>query len=149
VTTQPLEILIVYDFDEDYMRGGHQIGGPLVKRTLSRAAGLSLHIVGGIPTHDPTNNFKMYSRRLLDNVEIESHAGFELAIELTVKAHLLGLPILEIPTTWRDRSAGDSRFRLWAWLPQLLALVSTGHVKPVSPSLMGQAKVVGPASIMQ
>ena len=103
-----------------YMRGGRQIGGPLLKRTLSRAAGLSLHWVGGVPTHDPTSNYKLYSRRLLDSVTIESSAGFELAIELTVKAHLLGLSIAEVPTTWRDRTAGASRFRLWNWLPHYL-----------------------------
>ena len=51
---------------------------------------------------------------------IESTGGFELGIELTVKAHLLGLRVDEVPTTWRDRTAGTSRFRLWAWLPQYL-----------------------------
>jgi len=103
-----------------YMRGGRQVGGPLVKRTLSRAAGLSLHWVGGVPTHDPTSNYKLYSRRLLDRVSIESTAGFELAIELTVKAHLLGLRVAEVPTTWRDRTAGQSRFQLRKWLPHYL-----------------------------
>jgi dolichol-phosphate mannosyltransferase len=103
-----------------YMRGGRQVGGPLLKRTLSRVAGLSLHWVGGIPVHDPTSNFKLYSRRLLDQVTIESTAGFELAIELTVKAHLLGLLVAEVPTTWRDRTAGQSRFQLRKWLPHYL-----------------------------
>jgi glycosyltransferase involved in cell wall biosynthesis len=103
-----------------YMPGGGQIGGPLVKRTLSRLAGLSLHFVAGVPTHDPTNNFKIYSRRLLDQARVESSAGFELALELTVKAHLGGMRISEVPTTWRDRSAGTSRFRLMRWLPHYL-----------------------------
>src|SRR5262249_13681785 len=67
-----------------YMKGGRQVGGPLLKRTLSRLAGLSLHHVAGIATHDPTNNFKIYSRRLLERTQIESSAGFELALELTV-----------------------------------------------------------------
>lgn len=103
-----------------YMRGGLQSGGPVLKRTLSRLAGLSLHYVAGVATHDPTNNFKIYSRRLLDQTHIESTAGFELALELTVKAHLNGLRIAETPTKWRDRSAGESRFRLWNWLPHYL-----------------------------
>lgn len=103
-----------------YMRGGHQVGGPLVKRTLSRMAGLSLHYLGGVPTHDPTNNFKIYSRRLLDGVQVESEAGFEVAIELTVKAYLLGLRIAEVPTTWRDRTAGQSRFQTRKWIPHYL-----------------------------
>jgi dolichol-phosphate mannosyltransferase len=103
-----------------YMRGGRQSGGPLLKRTLSRLAGLSLHYVAGVATHDPTNNFKIYSRRLLDHTHIKSTAGFELALELTVKAHLNGFRIAEIPTTWHDRSSGESRFRLWNWLPHYL-----------------------------
>ena len=71
-----------------YMRGGRQIGGPPLKRLLSRIAGLTLHWFAGVPTHDPTNNFKLYSRRFLDSIRIESSAGFELALELTVKATL-------------------------------------------------------------
>ncbi len=103
-----------------YMRGGHQYGGPIVKRLMSRAAGLSLHWIGRVETHDATNNFKLYSRRLLDAVEIESEAGFELALELTVKAHKAGMRIVELPTTWRDRTAGESRFDLRRWLPHYL-----------------------------
>ncbi len=103
-----------------YMKGGHQVGGPLIKRTLSRIAGLSLHWFGGVATHDPTNNFKLYSRRLLRATTIESRAGFELALELTVKATLGGLRVAEVPTTWRDRTAGSSNFKLRKWLPQYL-----------------------------
>lgn len=103
-----------------YMRGGVQEGGPLVKRTLSRAAGLSLHVVAGLATHDPTSNFKLYSRKLIEAVRIESTGGFELALELTVKAHLAGFNIAEVPTRWRDRTAGESRFQLRRWLPHYL-----------------------------
>ncbi len=100
-----------------YMRGGHQMGGPPLKRLMSRTAGLTLHWFARVQTHDPTNNFKLYSRRFLESVTIESTAGFELALELTVKATVAGHRIAEVPTTWRDRTAGQSNFRLRAWLP--------------------------------
>lgn len=103
-----------------YMRGGHQLGGPPIKRLMSRVAGLTLHWFAGVGTHDPTNNFKLYSRRFLDTVTIESTAGFELALELTVKASLAGRRIAEVPTTWRDRTAGESNFKLRKWLPHYL-----------------------------
>jgi dolichol-phosphate mannosyltransferase len=103
-----------------YMPGGHQVGGPLLKRTMSRVAGVSLHWLGGVPIHDSTTNFRLYSKRLLQQVVIESTGGFELGLELTVKAHLLGMRVAEVPTTWRDRTAGQSRFRLWSWLPRYL-----------------------------
>ena len=103
-----------------YMRGGRQVGGPPLKRLMSRTAGLTLHWFAGVPTHDPTNNFKLYSRRFLDTVTIESTAGFELALELTVKATLAGRRVAEVPTTWRDRTAGQSNFKLRKWLPHYL-----------------------------
>lgn len=102
-----------------YMKGGHQIGGPLIKQVLSRGAGLSLHFLAGLPTHDATNSFKIYSRRFLKKFEIESNGGFELGIELTVKAHFGGFKIAEVPTTW-TYSAKESRFYLKKWLPKYL-----------------------------
>jgi glycosyltransferase involved in cell wall biosynthesis len=103
-----------------YMPGGRQIGGPWFKGFLSRMAGLSLHFACGLPTRDATNNFKMYARRVLDAVTIESKAGFEIAMEITVKAHALGFRIAELPSTWTDRVAGRSRFRFAEWLPHYL-----------------------------
>lgn len=103
-----------------YMKGGHQVGGPPLKRLMSRVAGLTLHWFARVPTHDPTNNFKLYSRRFLEATTIESTAGFELALELTVKATLAKRKIAEIPTTWRDRTAGQSNFKLRKWLPHYL-----------------------------
>jgi dolichol-phosphate mannosyltransferase len=103
-----------------YMPGGRHIGGPLFKKTLSRLAGISLQRLVRFPTHDVTNSFKLYSQRVLRAVEIESSGGFELGMEFTVKAWILGLKIVEIPSIWKDRFAGESRFRLWAWLPHYL-----------------------------
>lgn len=103
-----------------YMKGGKQLGGPLVKRTLSRWAGLSLHYVIGLPTHDATNSFKVYTKEVLNAITIESHGGFELGLELVVKAFVQGYNIAEVPSVWQDRAAGKSRFRLWRWLPHYL-----------------------------
>ncbi len=103
-----------------YMRGGRQVGGPPLKRFLSRLAGVSLHYLAGLPVHDATNNFRAYSRRVVEQIPIEGEVSFALALELTLKAHWRGWKLAEVPTTWRDRTAGQSRFRLWAWLPHYL-----------------------------
>ena len=103
-----------------YMRGGQQKGGPLLKRLLSRVAGVTLHHFAGLPTHDATNSFKAYRRDFLAETTIESPAGFTLALELTVKAHFGGRRVEEVPAAWSHRSAGQSRFRLFAWLPHYL-----------------------------
>jgi dolichol-phosphate mannosyltransferase len=103
-----------------YMRGGAQHGGPWLKGVLSRMAGVSLHWLAGVPTHDPTNSFKAYRRDFLRRTPIESEAGFSLGLELTLKAHFSGERVEEVPAQWWDRTAGQSRFRLWAWLPLYL-----------------------------
>ena len=103
-----------------YMKGGRQVGGPRFKGFLSHTAGLLLHWFARVPTHDSTNSFKLYRKSYLDSVKIESTGGFELGIELVVKAHVMGRRIAEVPTTWRDRVAGKSNFKLWKWLPSYL-----------------------------
>lgn len=103
-----------------YMVGGKQIGGPFFKKMMSKYAGLSLHYLAGIPVHDVTNSFKLYRKSFLDNVKIESTGGFELGLELVVKAFKNGDIITEVPTVWTDRVAGKSNFKLIEWLPKYL-----------------------------
>lgn len=103
-----------------YMKGGKQIGGPWLKRSLSHLAGVSLYWIRRFPTHDVTNNFKLYDKELLDSITIESSGGFEVAMEITVKAFKKNLVIKEIPSTWRDRTAGEAKFKLIKWLPSYL-----------------------------
>jgi glycosyltransferase involved in cell wall biosynthesis len=103
-----------------YMPGGKLVGGPMLKGNMSRYAGLTLHWLRGIPTHDATNAFKLYDGTMLNSLTLESQGGFELSLEITVKAFLAGYRITELPTTWRDRTAGASRFQLWKWLPRYL-----------------------------
>lgn len=103
-----------------YMPGGQQIGGPPLKNFLSRTAGRTLHWLAGLPTSDPTSAFKLYRRSVLERLPIESDVGFELALEITVKAHRAGFRVAEVPTIWRDRVEGQSNFKLLRWLPRYL-----------------------------
>jgi glycosyltransferase involved in cell wall biosynthesis len=103
-----------------YMKGGSLVGGPFFKQALSRMAGTSLYWLRGLPTRDATNAFKIYDRSMVQTFNVESRNGFELNLELTVKAFLGGYRIAEVPSMWRDRTNGQSRFRLWKWLPHYL-----------------------------
>ena len=100
-----------------YMKGGRIVNGPFIKQGLSRLAGVSLCWLRGISTHDATNAFKIYDAAMLRQFSLESQHGFELNLEITVKAFLAGYHIAEVPSVWRDRTQGKSKFRLWAWLP--------------------------------
>ena len=100
-----------------YMKGGRQIGGHPLKKVLARTASLSLNLMTGINTHDITNSYKLYSPRVLSEIEVQSIGGFEIGMELTLKAFRQGKTICELPTTWVDRTMGKSRFRIRKWLP--------------------------------
>jgi glycosyltransferase involved in cell wall biosynthesis len=102
-----------------YMKGGKQVGGPKLKKNISRLAGLSLCYLTGIPTHDITNSFKMYRKKVVDNLVLES-TGSEISMEIAVKAFLNGSKIAELPSVWRDRTSGKSRFKLLKWLPKYI-----------------------------
>ncbi len=62
----------------------------------------------------------MYRGSFLGATQIQSQAGFEIGLEMVVKAYVGGYRIGEIPTTWRDRVAGTSRFNIRKWLPHYL-----------------------------
>lgn len=103
-----------------YMPGGAQYGGPRFKGLLARLCGLTLYWLGALPVRDATNNFRLYDAAFLARTTIESTQGFEVALELTVKAHQAGLRVEELPTVWRDREWGASNFRLRRALPHYL-----------------------------
>lgn len=103
-----------------YMPGGQQVGGPMLKGVMSRAAGRSLRMLAHIGTRDATNSFKAYSTEFVRAAGIDSRDGFEIGIELTAKAKRMRLPVAEIPTIWLDRQAGISNFKLAQWIPVYL-----------------------------
>ncbi len=104
-----------------YIKGGRKIGGPVVKSFFSRFVGVSLHYLIGIPTYDLSNSLKLYRKKVIENINIESQ-GFEISVELPLKAYFLGYKISEIPTTWTDRKQGKSKFNASKEGPRYLKL---------------------------
>jgi dolichol-phosphate mannosyltransferase len=100
--------------------GGAMVGCPWLKAALVRAANFTLHRLARLPTTDASNGFRMFSRRVIERIGVESDQGFCYSIELLVKAHRLGWPIAEVPVRWFERRHGQSRFRVIRWLPAYL-----------------------------
>jgi nucleoside-diphosphate-sugar epimerase len=98
-----------------YSMGGRKEGGPFVQDLLSRIANATFSWLAHFPTRDATNSFKMYRASFLRDVTIESNGGFEFSFELALKAKARGLKVSEVPTVWKQRKAGESRFRVLAW----------------------------------
>lgn len=103
-----------------FMKGGCMVGCRWTKAFLVRTAAFMLYYFAGLPTHDPTNGFRLFSRRVIEKIPVESTSGFAFSIELLVKSHRLGWKISEIPSRWFERKQGKSRFKIFRWLPVYL-----------------------------
>lgn len=95
-----------------YMKGGKQQLKSSLKVWAPRTAGWLIRILAGVPTYDPTNSYKLYSKEMLDRLTLKSTVSFSVTLEIVVKAHALGYSIIEIPTIWRDRQHGKTNFKL-------------------------------------
>jgi dolichol-phosphate mannosyltransferase len=103
-----------------FMKGGTMKGCPIIKSILVRTASFTLFYLSSIPIKDASNGFRLFSRKLLNEVEIESKVGFAYSLELLAKCNRLRYKITEIPAHWEERSVGMSRFKVFKWLPQYL-----------------------------
>lgn len=100
-----------------YMPGGQQLGGPWLKGRLARWGARALHDLAGFPVHDASNSFRLYDAGFVRGLALGEGQGFEIGMRITLEAWMAGRRVVEVPCTWRDRSHGESRFRLAKWLP--------------------------------
>ena len=89
---------------------------------------------------DPSNGLRLFSRRVIDEIAVESDSGFCYSIELLVKCHRLGWPIGEVPIEWYERTAGQSRFRVHEMASQISALVFLRVRDDLAGRPLGDAK---------
>ncbi len=103
-----------------FMKGGSMKNCPLLKSILVRSASFSLYHLSSIPIKDASNGFRLFSRKLLNEVNIESKVGFTYSLELLAKCNRLNYKISEVPAQWEERNEGSSRFKIFKWLPHYL-----------------------------
>ena len=94
-----------------YRGGIRVINWPLRRLMLSRAAGIYVHLVTGMPFTDPTGGYKCFRRSALQRLELDSiqSNGYSFQIELTHRLWRQGLRIAEVPIVFTDRVQGSSK----------------------------------------
>ena len=120
-----------------FMEGGSMKNCPLIKSLLVRIASFTLYILSSIPVRDASNGFRLFSRKLLNEVNIESQVGFAYSLELLVKCHRLKFKIAEVPALWEERSEGESKFKIFKWLPQYLKW----YIYGLQTTWLGKSKI--------
>lgn len=114
-----------------YIHKGKRLGGPKVKGFLSMFACLTLQFFTGVPTRDATNAFKCFRKKILENITIESKSGYEFPLEITIKSYYNNAKITEIPTVWKERKTGYSKFNFIDLLPLYIRWYMFGIEKKI------------------
>ncbi|MCX5641695.1 MAG: glycosyltransferase family 2 protein [Candidatus Omnitrophica bacterium] len=98
-----------------YLPGGGKKGGPKAQGFFSFWVNKYLRIFLDFPTSDASNAFKLYRRECLLATATEEE-GFALSAELAIKLWQQGCKIIDVPTVWKGRAAGKSKFKFhWAF----------------------------------
>lgn len=94
-----------------YIDGVRVINWPLSRLFLSKGASYYVRIITGLPVYDPTGGFKCFRRCVLEAIELDRvrSNGYAFQIEMSYKAWMKGFRVREIPITFADRYAGQSK----------------------------------------
>ena len=94
-----------------YVRGGSTPGWPFKRRLISRAGGIFIRTVTGMPLRDPTGGFKCWRKTALEKIDFATvaSAGYSFQLEMNHRAWKAGLVVREIPIAFTDRVAGYSK----------------------------------------
>lgn len=101
----------------DLAVGSRYIGGirimnwPMQRLLLSYFASIYARIITGIPFSDSTGGFNGYTRKALQSLNLDKifSIGYAFQIELKYKVWSRGLPCLEVPITFYERTVGKSK----------------------------------------
>ena len=94
-----------------YMEGGGTVGWPWYRKLISRGGTIFARTVLLLPYRDLTGGFKAWRRELIDAIRLRetSGSGYGFQIETTWWAHRRGATIVQVPITFRERTAGTSK----------------------------------------
>lgn len=106
-----------------FVKGGCMVGAPLFKYFIMRIVNFFLFYFIGLPTRDSTNGFRLFSKKLLNEIDIESNEGFSYSLEILIKSTLKEKKIIELPALWYERKYGKSNFKVFKWASAYLRWV--------------------------
>lgn len=106
-TTEPIAITL----GTRWMPGGSVVNWPKSRQLLSRSGTTYARIALGIPLHDLTGGFRVYSAELLSRLRLDqmTATGYCFQIEMAMASILAGAKTFEVPITFVERVNGVSK----------------------------------------
>lgn len=99
-------------FGSRFMPGAIVVGYPRFKLLINRVVNAAIRMLFRHGYNDTTNAFKAYRREVIEQVGPFLSPHFNLTVELPLKAIVRGFSYAIVPTSWRDRSTGQSKLAL-------------------------------------
>lgn len=133
--------------DADFIIGSRYMPGGRsdytgYRRFVSVAANTWARLLLGIPLHEFTTSFRCFRVSALERVNFEKmhNQGYSFFMETVYRLNQAGLRIDEVPITFRDRFAGDSK------IPRLEIIRGMAKILHLTASRLMQRKMRAPDS---
>ncbi len=94
-----------------YVRGGKIEGWPKSREVLSRAGNLYIKAWLGLPANDITAGYRVYRIAILERMDLSTveSKGYFFQTDMTDRVNLLEGHIVEMPISFGQREAGESK----------------------------------------
>ncbi len=108
-----------------YVKGGKVVNWPIDRILMSYFASLYVRLVLWINIHDTTAGFKCYKRNVLETINLDAikFIGYAFQIEMKYKVKKAGFKIKEVPITFTDRTAGESKMSKGIFKEAILGVI--------------------------
>jgi len=108
-----------------YVKGGKVVNWPIDRILMSYFASLYVRLILWINIHDTTAGFKCYKRKVLETINLDGirFIGYAFQIEMKYKVKKAGFKIKEVPITFTDRTAGESKMSKGIFKEAILGVI--------------------------
>jgi dolichol-phosphate mannosyltransferase len=125
-----------------YVKGGKIPRWALSRRVLSRGGNQYASLMLGLQVRDSTAGYRVYSASSLEKIDYQtvSADGYGFQIEMTYRARRGGASIVEVPISFSDRTAGESKMSGNIVLEALVLVTKWALLRPFAKVTLGQSK---------
>ena len=119
-----------------WIAGGSVVNWPKSRQLLSKSGTKYASLALGIKLADLTGGFRIYSRQLLDSLNLKDMdaTGYCFQIEMALAAHVAGAKATEVPITFVERINGVSKMSRAIVVEALIQTTRWGIKRRVRPN---------------
>jgi dolichol-phosphate mannosyltransferase len=93
------------------VKGGSTGDQPFLKSFFSRGFAFASWLVVGVKVQEVTNAFRAFRKEVFDKIPLK-YGDFGISPEFTLKAHIAGYKLDEVPVNYADRKKGVAQFKI-------------------------------------